>query len=59
MSEQLSQEILEARKKFGEMFGNTKLGGKGSQKKKKMIVHRAGAVQDKKISSLAKKSRIY
>lgn len=58
MSEQLSQEILEARKKFGEMFGNTKLGGKGTQKKKKMIVHRGAAVQDKKISSLAKKSRI-
>jgi hypothetical protein len=26
------QEILEARKKFSEMYGNTKLGGKGKQK---------------------------
>ncbi len=30
MSEKISNEILEARKKFGEMFGNTKLGGKGN-----------------------------
>ena len=29
MSEDNSQAILEARKKFGEIYGNTKLGGKG------------------------------
>ncbi len=40
MSEQLSQEILEARKKFGEMFGNTKLGGKGKNKITKVLKKR-------------------
>jgi hypothetical protein len=29
MSSELSQEIIESRKKFAETFGNTKLGGKG------------------------------
>ena len=52
-------EILEARKKFAEKFGNTKLGGKGTEKKKKLVAHRSTAVQDKKISALAKKARKY
>ena len=55
MSE-LTPEIIEARKKMEEKFGNLKLGGKGSQKKKKMVVHKSTAVQDKKISAIAKKS---
>ena len=29
MNTESSQEIIEARKKFAEAFGNTKLGGKG------------------------------
>ena len=29
MSSELSQDIIDARKKFAEAFGNTKLGGKG------------------------------
>jgi hypothetical protein len=29
MNSELSQEIIESRKKFAETFGNTKLGGKG------------------------------
>jgi hypothetical protein len=29
MNSENSQEIIEARKKFAEAFGNTKLGGKG------------------------------
>lgn len=57
-TEQLSSEIIEARKKFSEKFGNIKLGGKGTQKKKKISTAKVGAVQDKKIASLAKKSRI-
>ena len=28
----LNQEILEARKKFGDLYGNLKLGGKGSHR---------------------------
>jgi hypothetical protein len=57
MSSETSKDILEARKKFAEMYGNTKLGGKGTETRKKVPKHRAGAVQDKKITSLAKKSR--
>ena len=53
----LNKEILEARKKFSEMYGNLKLGGKGTQKRKKLVAHKSSAQQDKKISNLAKKSR--
>ena len=55
MSE-LTPEIIEARKKMEEKFGNLKLGGKGSQKRKKIVVHKSTAVQDKKIGVLAKKA---
>ncbi len=58
-SAQVSQkEIEESRKKFSEMYSNVKLGGKGTQKRKKFVVHKESAVQDKKIAALAKKSRI-
>jgi hypothetical protein len=30
-SADINKEILEARKKFGEMYGNLKLGGKGKE----------------------------
>lgn len=52
----LTPEIIEARKKMEEKFGNLKLGGKGTQKRKKMVVHKNQAVQDKKITALAKKA---
>jgi nascent polypeptide-associated complex subunit beta len=52
----LTQEIIEARKKMEEKFGNLKLGGKGTQKRKKIVVHKPSSVQDKKIVSIAKKS---
>jgi nascent polypeptide-associated complex subunit beta len=55
MSE-LTPEIKEARKRMEEKFGNLKLGGKGTQKRKKIVVHKATAVQDKKIASIAKKT---
>lgn len=57
-SAQVTQkEIEDARKKFSEMYSNVKLGGKGTQKRKKFVTHKESAVQDKKISALAKKSR--
>lgn len=57
-SAQVTQkEIDDARKKFSEMYSNVKLGGKGTQKRKKFVTHKDSAVQDKKISALAKKSR--
>ena len=51
------EKILEARKKFGDLLGNTKIGGKGTQKKKKLVTHRSHAAVDKKITSLIKKTR--
>jgi nascent polypeptide-associated complex subunit beta len=56
MNTETDQAILEARKKFGELYGNTKIGGKGSQKKKKLVKHRETSAFDKKIQSLAKKA---
>lgn len=52
----LTPEIIEARKMMAEKFGNLKLGGKGTEKRKKIVVHKGTAVQDKKIVALAKKS---
>jgi hypothetical protein len=36
MNTETDKEILEARKKFAEMYGNTKLGGKGKSLLKKL-----------------------
>lgn len=52
----LTPEIIEARKKMAEKFGNLKLGGKGTEKRKKLVVHKSSAVQDKKIVAIAKKA---
>lgn len=52
----LTPEIIEARKKMEEKFGNLKLGGKGTQKKKKFVTHKTQVVQDKRITALAKKA---
>ena len=52
----LTPEIIEARKKMAEKFGNLKLGGKGTEKRKKQVVHKSTAVQDKKIGAIAKKA---
>ena len=58
MSTETNKEILEARKKMAEQFGDVKLGGKGSQRRVKQVVHRSNAVQDKKISAVIKKTSI-
>ena len=55
MSE-LTPEIIESRKKFEEKFGNLKLGGKGTQKRKKIITHKTTTVADKRIAAIAKKA---
>lgn len=52
----LTPEIIEARKKMEEKFGNLKLGGKGTQKRKKIVQHKPSSVSDKKIQALAKKA---
>jgi len=58
MSEVTQQEILEARKKLAEKFGNTQIGGKGTQRRKHEAKKRGNKVEtDKKIESIAKKAQ--
>ena len=59
VKEEVSKEILEARKKFAEKFGGeTQIGGKGTQRRKHPVKHRAGKVEvDKKIEAVAKKAQ--
>ena len=57
MSETTEKEILEARKALAAKFGNTQIGGKGTQKRKKEAKHRGTKVEaDKKIQALSKKA---
>ena len=52
MSETTDKEILEARKQLAAKFGNTQIGGKGTQKRKKEAKHRGNKVEaDKKIKA--------
>ena len=55
MSEQ--EKVLEARKKLAEKFGgsSTRLGGKGTMKRKHKVVHKSGGQDDKKTKDLIKK----
>ncbi len=58
MSEVTEKEILEARKKLAEKFGNTQIGGKGTQRRKHEAKKRGNKVEtDKKIEAIAKKSQ--
>ena len=58
MSEVTQQEILEARKKLAEKFGNTQIGGKGTQRRKHEAKKRGNKVEtDKKIEGIAKKAQ--
>ena len=52
------EEIRESRKKFAQMYGQTQIGGKGTEKRKKPVKHRGNKVEvDKKIEAVAKKSQ--
>ena len=55
MNEQ--DKVLEARKKLAEKFGgnSTRLGGKGTMKRKHKVVHKASSQDDKKTKDLIKK----
>ena len=58
MSEETDKEILEARKKLAEKFGNTQIGGKGTQRRKHEAKKRGNKVEtDKKIEAIAKKAQ--
>ena len=52
------EEIRESRKRFAEMYGQTQIGGKGTEKRKHPVKHRGNKVEvDKKIEAVAKKSQ--
>ena len=52
------EEILKARKEFAKKFGNTQIGGKGTQKIKHQAKHRGNKVEaDKKVQAVAKKAQ--
>ena len=56
--EPTEEEIRESRKKFVQMYGQTQIGGKGTEKRKKPVKHRGNKVEvDKKIEAVAKKSQ--
>ena len=52
------EQIKESRKRFAEMYGQTQIGGKGTEKRKHPVKHRGNKVEvDKKIEAVAKKSQ--
>ena len=59
MSEQVSEDdIKKAREAFSKKFGDTQIGGKGTQRRKKPAKHRQNKVEvDKKIEAVAKKAQ--
>ena len=49
---------MESRKRFAEKYGQTQIGGKGTEKRKHPVKHRGNKVEvDKKIEAVAKKSQ--
>lgn len=56
--EKTKEEIEKARKEFAQKYGDTHIGGKGTQRRKKPAKHRGGKVEvDKKIEAVAKKAQ--
>ena len=56
--EPTKEEIMESRKRFAEKYGQTQIGGKGTEKRKHPVKHRGNKVEvDKKIEAVAKKSQ--
>ena len=56
--EQVDPEIKNAREEFAKKFGDTQIGGKGTQRRKHPVKHRGNKVEvDKKIEAVAKKSQ--
>ena len=52
----MNQEILEAREKLAERFGDaTRTGGKGSARRKNKVVHKTQITDDSKLKQVTKK----
>lgn len=52
---QVPQEVLEARARLAERLGDARTGGKGTQRRKKKVVHKTEVKDDKKLKSIIKK----
>merc|ERR1712195_249109 len=55
MGEEVNQEVLDARAKLAARFGKVQVGGKGSQRRTKKVVHHQEVNEDKKLKSTIKK----
>merc|ERR1712170_69011 len=53
--DQDQEAVKEARAKLAARFGNTQIGGKGSQRRTKKVVHHQEVNEDKKLKSTIKK----
>ena len=51
----MDQEVLDARAKLAARFGKTQVGGKGTQRRTKKVVHHTEVAEDKKLKSTIKK----
>ncbi len=51
----MDQEVLDARAKLKAKFGNSQIGGKGTQRRIKKVVHHQEVNEDKKLKSTIKK----
>ena len=55
MDQEVDQEVLDARAKLAARFGKTQVGGKGTQRRTKKVVHHQEVNEDKKLKSTIKK----
>ena len=51
----MDQEVQDARAKLAARFGNAQIGGKGTQRRTKKVVHHQEVSEDKKLKSTIKK----
>ena len=51
----MDQTVVDARAKLAARFGNTQIGGKGTQRRIKKVVHHTEVPEDKKLKSTFKK----
>ena len=51
----MDQEVLDARAKLAARFGTVQVGGKGTQRRTKKVVHKQEVAEDKKLKSTIKK----
>jgi nascent polypeptide-associated complex subunit beta len=58
MQDEISEEVLEARRKLAEKAGNSRIGGAGSMRRKKKAQHKVTVADDKKLSMALRKMNV-